>query len=157
MLPRIGIVTLLWLIALHVSAATLISGRIVGVYDGDSATLLTGSNDQVKIRLAEIDAPEKKQPYGNRSRQALSDLIFGKQVTARVVTIDRYGRTVARLYVGDVDVSREMVRAGAAWVYRQYNQDSSLLDVEADARRARRGLWGLPATERQEPWLWRRK
>ena len=157
MLPRIGIVTLLWLIALHVSAATLISGRIVGVYDGDSATLLTGSNDQVKIRLAEIDAPEKKQPYGNRSKQALSDLIFGKQVTARVVTIDRYGRTVARLYVGDVDVSREMVRAGAAWVYRQYNQDTSLLDVEADARRARRGLWGLPETERQEPWLWRRK
>lgn len=68
-----------------------------------------------------------------------------------------YGRTVARLYVEDLDVSREMVRLGAAWVYRKYNKDKSLLDVEAEAREAKRGLWSLPEAEQVPPWEWRRR
>ena len=148
---------LLWLLAFHIQASELPTGQIVGVIDGDTVRLLTADKWQIKIRLAEIDTPEKKQPYGSRSKQALSGLVFGKQVAADVVTIDRYGRTVARLYVDDLDVNREMVRLGAAWVYRKYNKDKSLLDVETEAREAKRGLWGLPEAEQVPPWEWRRK
>ena len=84
-------------------------------------------------------------------------LVFGKQVTAEVVTVDRYGRNVARLYVDGLDVNREMIRLGAAWVYREYKTDKSLLDIEAEARAAKRGLWALPEAEQVPPWEWRRK
>jgi micrococcal nuclease len=125
------LIPLLCLLAFHLHASGLSSGKIVGITDGDTVTLLTVDNWQVKIRLAEIDTPERKQPYGSRSKQALSALVFGKQVTAKVVTVDRYGRNVARLYADGLDVNREMVKLGAAWVYRKYNTDKSLLDVEA--------------------------
>ncbi len=133
-----------------------LSGRVVGIADGDTFTLLTSDKQQVKIRLAEIDAPESSQPYGNKSKQALSGLIFGKDVRVVVQTTDRYGRTVGRPYVGNLDVCEEMVRVGAAWVYRQYVVDESLFDVENDARAARRGIWGLSEAQQVEPWNWRR-
>ncbi len=107
---------------------------------------------QVKVRLAEIDTPESKQPYGNRARQALSDLTFGQQARVVVQDTDRYGRTVARVYVGGVDVNAEMIRQGAARAYRQYLKDPSLLRLEAQARAAQRGLWGLPEAQRCPPW-----
>ncbi len=133
-----------------------LSGGVVGIADGDTFTLLTSDKQQVKIRLAEIDAPESSQPYGNKSKQALSGLIFGKDVRVVVQTTDRYGRTVGRPYVGNLDVCEEMVRVGAAWVYRQYVVDESLFDVENDARAARRGIWGLSEAQQVEPWNWRR-
>jgi len=133
-----------------------LSGGVVDIADGDTFTLLTSDKQQVKIRLAEIDAPESGQPYGNKSKQALSGLIFGKDVRVVVQTTDRYGRTVGRPYVGEFDVCEEMVRVGAAWVYRQYVVDESLFDVENDARAARRGIWGLSESEQVEPWNWRR-
>ena len=145
------------MLAFHIQAGDLPTGKIVEITDGDTVTLLTADKWQIKIRLAEIDTPEKKQPYGNRSKQALSGLVFGKQVAAEVVTIDRSGRTIARLYVDDLDVSREMVRLGAAWVYRKYNKDKSLLDVETEAREAKRGLWGLSEAEQMPPREWLRK
>jgi endonuclease YncB( thermonuclease family) len=136
--------------------ATDLAGRVVGISDGDTFTLLTAEKRQVKIRLAEIDAPESGQPYGNKSKQALSGLIFGKELRVVVQTTDRYGRTVGRPYVDNVDVCEEMVRVGAAWVYRQYVVDRSLFDIEKVARAARRGIWGLPESEQVEPWNWRR-
>ncbi len=117
-----------------------LNGSVVGISDGDTFTLLTSEKQQVKIRLAEIDAPESGQPYGNKSKQALSGLIFGKDVCVVVQTTDRYGKTVGRPYVGNLDVCEEMVRVGAAWVYRQYVVDRSLFDVENDARVANRGI-----------------
>jgi hypothetical protein len=111
---------------------------------------------QVRVRLAEIDTPESRQPYGNRARQALSDLAFNQQARVVVQDTDRYGRTVGRVYVGAVDVNAELVKQGAAWVYRQYLKDQSLLTLEAEAKAAKRGLWGLPETERCPPWDWRR-
>jgi hypothetical protein len=111
---------------------------------------------QKRLLLAEIDAPESGQPYGNKSKQALSGLIFGKDVRVDVQTTDRYGRTVGRPYVGELDVCEEMVRVGAAWVFRQYVVDESLFDLENDAREARRGIWGLSESEQVEPWNWRR-
>lgn len=98
------IVTILLLLAAAPALGADLHGRVVGIADGDTFTLLTTSKQQVKIRLAEIDAPESGQPYGNRSEQALSGLIFGKDVRVVVQTTDRYGRTVGRPYLDDLDV-----------------------------------------------------
>jgi endonuclease YncB( thermonuclease family) len=136
--------------------AAEITGRVVGITDGDTLTVLTGERRPEKIRLSDIDTPESNQPYGTRSRQALAELAFQKSVRVVVRDTDRYGRTIGRLYVGAADVNKEMVRQGAAWVYRQYNRDPSLLAVEAEARAAKRGLWALPEAERTPPWEWRR-
>jgi endonuclease YncB( thermonuclease family) len=140
--------------------ATELTGKVVGISDGDTLTLLVPdgtSFKQVRVRLAEIDTPESRQPYGNRAKQALSDLAFNQQARVVVQDTDRYGRTVGRVYVGGVDVNAEMVKQGAAWVYRKYAQDQSLYRLEAEAKTAKRGLWGLPETERCPPWDWRKK
>ena len=136
-------------------AETLV-GRVVGVHDGDTLTLLDAQKRQTKVRLAEIDTPESAQPYGSRSKQALSDLVFGKTVQVDVRDIDRYGRTVGRVSVNGTDVNAAMVASGAAWVYRQYSRDPELLRLEAEAKAAGRGLWGLPEAQRTPPWEWRR-
>jgi len=133
-----------------------ISGKVIGIADGDTFTLLTTDKQQVKIRLAEIDAPESGQPYGNESKQALSDLIFGKDVRVVEQTTDRYGRTVGRPYVGGLDVSAEMVHMGAAWAYRDYLKDKRLLTREGRAKTNKRGVWGLSETQNMAPWEWRR-
>ena len=149
---------LLALASLATSAADL-TGKVVGISDGDTLTLLVPdgtSFKQVKVRLGEIDTPESKQPYGTRARQTLSDLAYNQQARVVVQDTDRYGRTVGRVYVGAVDVNAEMVKQGAAWAYRQYLKDQSLLKLEADAKAAKRGLWGLPEAERCPPWDWRK-
>ncbi|WP_043839199.1 thermonuclease family protein [Muricoccus aerilatus] len=142
------------LVPLSAWAAEL-TGRVVGLADGDTLTLLTPERRQVRVRLGEIDTPESRQPYGSRAQQALSELVFGKEARVVVQDTDRYGRTVGRVYAGSVDVNAEMVRQGAAWVYRQYSRDASLLQLEAEAKAARRGLWALPEAERTPPWEWR--
>jgi endonuclease YncB( thermonuclease family) len=130
-------------------------GRVVGVHDGDTLTLLTPERRQVRVRLHGIDAPESRQPYGARAQQELSSLAFRQTVRVVVADTDRYGRTVGRVWAGAVDVNAELVRRGAAWVYRQYNRDPALPPLEAEARQARRGLWALPASEQVPPWAWR--
>lgn len=120
------------------------SGRVVKVADGDTVTVVRTVGDeqtQVRVRLSSIDAPEKRQPFGTRSRQLLSDLVYGRMVTVEEQGRDRYGRIIGRIQVGELDANREMVRQGMAWAYRQYLNDASLLRVEAAARRAGRGLW----------------
>jgi len=114
-------------------------------------------NRQIKIRLVQIDTPERKQPYGSRAKQALSDLTFGKEILTNVETIDRYGRSVARLCVDALDISAKMVRQAAAWVYRKYATDESLYEIEKEAQEAGRGLWALPEAQRVPPWEWRRR
>ena len=136
------------------------TGKVVGVSDGDTLTLLVpdgASYRQVKVRLGEIDTPESKQPYGERAKQTLSDLAYNKPARVVVQDTDKYGRTVGRVYVGSLDVNAEMIRQGAAWAYRQYLKDQSLLALEQQAKSAKRGLWGLPEAERCAPWDWRKK
>jgi len=133
-------------------------GQVVGITDGDTLTLLVpdgASYKQVKVRLGEIDTPESRQPYGERAKQALSDLAYNKQARVVVQDTDKYGRTVGRVYVGSLDVNAELVKQGAAWVYRQYLKDQSLLALEEQARAAKIGLWGLPEAQRMPPWEWR--
>lgn len=132
-----------------------LSGRVIGITDGDTLTLLTERKRQVTIRLAEIDTPERGQPYGRRSKQALSDLAFGKPAHVDVIGQDRYGRTLGRVTVDDVDVNAELVRRGAAWVYRKYARDKTLFALEAEAAARQAGLWKLPETQRTPPWRWR--
>lgn len=136
------------------SAATLY-GKVVGVKDGDTLVVLSDARVQTVVRLAEIDAPERRQPYGNKAKQALSRMSFGKRVAVLVTGHDQYGRALAHVRVDDVDVNVEMVRLGAAWVYRRYSEDAGLLALEAEAREARRGLWALPKAEQLAPWDWR--
>ncbi len=130
-------------------------GRVLGVTDGNTITLLDPSKHQIKVRLAEIDTPESAQPYGNRAKQELSKLVFGKTITLKVHDTDRYGRIVARVYVDTLDVNAEMVRRGAAWVYRKYARDHGLYVLEDQARQAKVGLWSLTEAERVPPWEWR--
>lgn len=134
--------------------AETIQGKVVHIADGDTLTLLTSSNQQVKIRLAGIDTPEKAQPFGNKAKQALAALTFQKHVTVNIQTIDRYGRSVGRVYVQGSDVSAELVKQGMAWVYRKYTNDQNLYALEDEAKSAKRGLWssGKPIP----PWDWRK-
>jgi endonuclease YncB( thermonuclease family) len=130
---------------------------VVAVPDGDSLVVVVGGEPaaaRTRVRLAEIDAPERGQPWNQRSRQALRDKVMDKRVRLEVVDVDRYGRQVAHVWLGERHVNRELVREGHAWVYTQYLRDQSLLDDEAGARRARLGLWSID--EPVEPWRWRR-
>lgn len=128
------------------------TGNVVGVADGDTITVMH-DKEPVKVRLAEIDAPEKAQAFGKKSKQALSALVFGKSVTVVEQGHDKYRRTIGRVYSGGMDVSAEQIRQGMAWVYRKYSKDKTLLPLEDEARALRRGLW--IDTEPVPPWEWR--
>ena len=130
-------------------------GKVVGITDGDTVTVLT-YDKQTKIRLAEIDTPEKNQPYGKKAKKALSDFIFGRTVRIEVQTIDRYGRTVGKIYLDNLNINKEMVKAGHAWVYRRYAKDETLFKLEKHAKQNMLGLWALPEEQRIAPWEWRR-
>lgn len=109
----------------------------------------------MRIRLANIDAPEKAQAFGERSKQSLSELCFGRDATYDVVDHDRYGRTVAIVTCEGVNANREQVARGMAWVYARYNKDPALSGLELRAKQGKLGLWrdGAPMA----PWLFRRE
>lgn len=125
---------------------------VVGITDGDTLTALC-DRATVKIRLAEIDAPEQRQPYGALSKQHLSMICFQKSAAVRPQTKDRNGRTVARVVCEGVDASSEQVQAGMAWVFDKYVTDRSLYAIQSSARVARRGLWSDESPI--APWDWR--
>ena len=131
------------------------SGRVVGVHDGDTLTVLTAGNVQIKVRLVEIDAPEIKQPFGQQSKQALSALVFGKDVEIRATGKDRYGRTLARVFLDGTDVNLAIVKAGMAWRFDKYSKDGAFGTAQQEAQRARRGLWADAAPV--APWEWRKR
>lgn len=136
--------------------AQTLTGKVIGIADGDTFTLLTAQNEQKKVRLAEIDCPESGQPYGKKAKEILSQLIFSKAVRVVQTDLDHYGRIVARVYQGSTDINAEMTRQGAAWVYREYARDQTLYTLEKDAKAAKTGLWSLPVAQQVPPWQWRR-
>lgn len=136
-----------------VHAALVATCLIVAIADGDTMTALCNQK-QVKIRLAEIDAPEKAQPFGQRSKQSLSDLCYQKQAEIRVQTKDRYGRSVARVICDGTDANAEQVARGMAWVYDKYVTDTSLYELQNQARTNKRGLWTNHTPI--QPWEWRK-
>ena len=128
-------------------------GRVVAVPDGDSLVVLV-DGARTQVRLAEIDAPERGQPWNQRARQALREKVMDQRVRLEVLDVDRYGRTVARVWLGDRHVNRELVREGHAWVYTRYLRDPTLQEDEARARAAGVGLWSID--DPVEPWQFRR-
>jgi endonuclease YncB( thermonuclease family) len=141
------------------SAANTTTGLVVGIADGDTLTLLDADHVQHKIRLAGIDAPEKRQAFGNRARQNLADLVFRRQVRVEWDKSDRYGRVIGKLLVGDDDVCLAQIRAGLAWHYKTYEREQSAADreryaqAEIEARASKRGLWR--DTDPTPPWDFR--
>lgn len=131
-----------------------LSGRIVSVHDGDTVTLLSGKR-QYRIRLDGIDCPEKGQAYGDKARQEMASLVFGRDVAVSVSGKDRYGRYLGAIRLGGLDVNAEMVKTGFAWHYKQYSKSLELARLEAGARAARIGLWADP--DPVPPWEWRKR
>lgn len=129
-------------------------GKIIGITDGDTMEMLI-EGKTYKIRLAHIDAPEKKQAYGAKAKQQLSDICFGKTATMTVTDIDRYNRNVAVVTLKDgTNVNKEMVKSGFAWWYYEYSKDADYQKLEKEARNAKRGLWVDKNPE--APWKWRK-
>lgn len=132
------------------------TGKVVSVADGDTITIIENlDNGRFKIRLYGIDAPEKKQDFGQKAKQHLSSLIFNKEVKIKFTEIDRYGRIVGKVYLNDIEINIEMLKAGMAWHYSRYDQTSTYITAEKQARKNGIGLWSMKNPI--PPWNFRRK
>lgn len=144
---RSSLAGLLFVVGCNAWAGDVLAGRVVGLADGDTITVLDDHFTQHKVRVAGIDAPEKGQPFGNRSKANLSMLVMGKPVRVEWNKKDRYGRIVGVVRVNGTDAGLEQVRAGMAWHYKAYVKEQPAQDqasyaaAEDDARESRRGLW----------------
>ena len=127
--------------------------KVIGIVDGDTIDILV-NQAPLRLRLSGIDTPEKGQPFGNNAKDDLSQLIGGKQVRYVVRDTDRYGRSIADVYLGNLNVNRWLVEQGLAWHYVAYSNDPALDAAEAAAKAAKRGLWSDP--RRVAPWNWRK-
>ena len=136
------------------SPGAVVVGRVVAIADGDTLTVLDRYDRQHRIRLFGIDAPEKAQPFGNQSKKSLSGKVFGATLRVDVVDVDRYGREVGRIYLGDRFINLEQVREGYAWRYAEFDRHHEFDRAEVEARRHRRGLWSAP--QPTPPWEFRR-
>lgn len=136
-----------------------IRGQVVSVADGDTLTVVDAAGRRVKVRLAGIDAPEKRQAFGQQSKQALADRVFGRQVVVDAGKTDRYGRTIGKVWVDGTDANLAQIRSGLAWHYKKYEREQTMADrfeyahAESDARQHRRGIWHLP--DPLAPWDYR--
>jgi endonuclease YncB( thermonuclease family) len=128
------------------------SGRVVGIRDGDTLTILREGRG-VSVRLDEIDAPELGQAYERQSRQSLAGLCFGRIADVREQGQDKYGRVLGRVSCSGTDVNAEQVKRGFAWFYAQYGKDFSLREFESSARARRVGLWA--ESDPVPPWAYR--
>ena len=158
----------MWLALCGTAGATELFGKVVGVADGDTLTVLDDSHQQHKIRLSGIDAPEKRQAYGERAKQNLSNLVYAKAVLVLWDKRDRYGRIIGRVLALEcdrpgcgytIDVGLEQIKAGLAWHYKQYQKDQTPEDRvryasgEQQARARHEGLWKEP--DAVPPWAFR--
>ena len=137
---------LLSLLLLSLSAFSAeIIGKVVGVSDGDTITVLDDMDQgKFRIRLDKIDAPEKKQAFGNKAKQFLSTLIFGKKVSIRFKSIDNYGRVLGVVSLDGKEINLVMVQSGYAWHYSYYDKTPAYIEAEKQARAEKKGLWQDP-------------
>ncbi|AZB32100.1 thermonuclease family protein [Chryseobacterium balustinum] len=144
------------LIILFFSCISLIAqtkARVVGIKDGDTIVVLLAGNIIKTIRLAEVDCPEKGQPFGKNAKQFTADLVFNKEIFFVETDIDRYGRTIAKVYIKGKYLSREIIKAGLGWWYFQYSNDNSLGEAQKSACDQKRGLW--QDSKAIAPWVFR--
>ena len=150
----------LLLLAGALNAATL-QGKVIGVADGDTLTLLDAQKNQHKIRLQGIDAPEKAQAFGNKSKQSLHEMVHGKEVFVDVQKKDKYGRSVGKILVNQTDACLEQIKRGMAWHYKQYANEQSPEDrdvyaqAESTALAQSLGLWKDKSPT--PPWAFRKQ
>lgn len=131
-----------------------ILGKVTAITDGDTFKLLKKDSTLIRVRLANIDCPENKQPYSKRAKQFTSDAIFAKDVEIVVLKKDRYGRFIANvIYDDNKNLSKELLKAGYAWHFVKYSNDSTLQILEDKARKNKVGLWQDPNAI--APWNWR--
>lgn len=142
-------------------SAELIQGRVISISDGDTLSIIDNHQKQYKIRLTGIDAPEKKQAFGQKSKESLSQLVYNKNIIAECSKLDRYKRYLCKINLNDTDINLEQIKRGLAWHYKQYQNDQSKIDkdtysrAEEAAKLNRTGLW----IDKQPtpPWEWRRQ
>ncbi len=157
----IGTLMAMLLFSLAVQAGESLTGKAVRIIDGDTLVLLNEDNQQIRIRLAGIDTPERKQPFGKRAKRALAELAAGKIVIGDCPKTDRYGRRICKIEVESVDVGLELIRRGLAWHYKKYAHEQSpedrkaYADSEDQAKKNRIGLWTDPSPV--PPWQWRHR
>ena len=149
-----------FILSYSISYGETVEGRVISVTDGDTLTILTTDNTQMKIRLAGIDAPERRQSYGEKSKEHLASLIYQKIVSVEHSGIDKYQRTLGKIFFNELDINLEQISHGFAWHYRTYAKNQSIEDqnkyskAEATARQGRKGLWQEEGP--QPPWEYRR-
>ena len=152
-----GAALFLQLVLLQTGAGWAWTGKVVGIADGDTITVMRDGREQVKIRLYGIDAPESGQAFGKVSKRNLSAMVHGRSVQVEVMDMDRYGRTVARIFVDGEDVNAAQLLSGHAWLFKQYCKDwvcGEWVGLEAEARSNDAGLWA--DKDPTPPWQWRR-
>lgn len=143
------------------SIADTLKGRVTRILDGDTIEVIDAANTPFRIRLMGIDAPEKKQAFGNKSKEFLSSLVYDKQVAVEFNKKDRYGRIVGKITVSGVDANLEQIKSGMAWHYKKYQKEqpeddrSKYARSEDEARERKRGLWIVPKPI--PPWDWRKR
>lgn len=153
----VGVLTLGAALSAH---ADVIQGLVVAIQDGDTLTVLDEGKTQHKIRLTGIDAPEKKQPFGQRSKESLSNLVYRREVLVDWHKLDRYGRVLGKVVLGNRDINLAQVEAGLAWHYVEYAREQTPPDralysqAEAHAREGHVGLWSEPVPT--APWAFRK-
>jgi endonuclease YncB( thermonuclease family) len=136
------------------AAGRLLTGRVVGISDGDTFKMLLEGNRDIKVRLYGIDAPEKSQDYGTQARKALSDLVFSKEVAVIQKSKDRYGRVVGIAYNGTTNVNEALLKSGMVWHYTDYDKNPNWAALQTEARKQKNGLWSQ--SNPTPPWLWRK-
>jgi micrococcal nuclease len=119
--------------------------KVIGLSDGDTVDILV-NNMPVRLRLDGIDAPEKGMPYNKKAKQFLASQIFGKQVTIKNLGLDKYKRTIAKIYLNNKDINLLMLEKGWAWHYKKHNSETSYSQAELRAKAAKIGLWADPST-----------
>ena len=134
--------------------AETFEARVIAVLDGDTVLLLR-DRQKIKLRLADIDAPEKAQAFGRQSRDSLRTLVHKQTVQVESRAVDKYARVIGTLRMDGLDVNREQVRRGMAWEYSYHHSDRELVALQREAKQARRGLWAQEHP--QTPWQWRRE
>jgi micrococcal nuclease len=133
---------------------TTLTLKVVSVHDGGTFTGIHDGNQQVKVRLDAVDAPELSQPYGQASRKALGDKIFGKVVTVTTKKHDRYGRTIGHVLIEKRDINLELREEGVVWHFKKVDNHKRLHEAEQSVRAAKKGLWR--DADPIAPWDWRK-
>lgn len=149
------VIFFIFIMLAHPVVGETLTGKVIKVADGDTLTVLTPEKNRVKIRLIEIDAPERRQAFGNQSRQSLAKICFGKQASVEFDKKDRYGRILGRVFCEGIDANKEQVKLGMAWVYDKYVTDHSLYAFQNVAKHSKIGLWR--DSRPVPPWIFRRR